>query len=83
MNKMSLWYRMPASEWNEVLPLGNGNLREAELVTSLGGICKLRVPHAAKLVVYGQDGAPVGTASADDGCAEFHAQKNMRYRIAT
>ncbi|MDQ0886371.1 hypothetical protein QFZ81_001459 [Paenibacillus sp. V4I9] len=59
-----------------------GKLREAELVTSHAGVCRLRVPHAAKHVVYGQDGAPIETALTDYGSAEFHAQKNMRYRIA-
>ena len=26
MNAMSLWYRKPASDWNEALPIGNGRL---------------------------------------------------------
>ncbi|HEY1216314.1 MAG TPA: hypothetical protein VGE93_22040 [Bryobacteraceae bacterium] len=42
----------------------DGKLREVELVTSHGGVCRLHVPHAAKLVVYGQDGTPVETTAS-------------------
>ena len=26
MNRLKLWYRQPAQDWNEALPIGNGRL---------------------------------------------------------
>ena len=72
---LRLWYRQPASEWNEALPIGNGRLADiAPTLLALMGMAQPQAMTGHNLLVAAGAGSD-GVRSDSGGKGTDHARR--------